>query len=270
MATPVSKAESVNVRFYFLGQEANSSKTVDNPTIIPVNSPRATPEPPTLKTTFKPPVPIRGRTRFPSQHQVNKSDGVSIRDTFKRRRCGVFTDRYFEKGENIIIERPVFSCSRQLTPKGEKWPIAEEWCKLPEVIQLRLQKRFRKLRSVPIGQKKLGWYWKKKIKRFFTEYAFANPQGTEGHIYTLGSHMNHACPSCANAEQWTESDSPNRILVRLVKAVKANDEVFIYYNNHKGASLGCAKCGFPVARDYLGDIRRSISRLLSRSQTNQT
>ncbi|EHK41044.1 uncharacterized protein TrAtP1_004444 [Trichoderma atroviride] len=247
------------------GHEGDSSKSPETPTIVLVNSPSGRPESNTLKTTTSAPAPVQGHARFPSRHDADKIQGVSIKDTFKRRRCGVFANRYFEKGENIIVERPVFSCSRQLTAKGgDKWPIAEEWCKQPEAIQLKLQKRFRKLRSVPIGKKKLGWYWREKIKRFFLEYAFVNPQKTEAHIYPVGSHMNHACTSCANAEQWTESGPPDRILVRLVKPVRANEEVLINYNNQVGASLGCAKCGPHGLRGRLGDIRRSISRLISR------
>lgn len=264
MATPVSTAESVNVCVYIPGHEGDSSKSPDTPTIVLVNSPRGGPESNMLKTTTSAPAPVRGQARFPSRHNVNKSDGVSIRDTFKRRRRGVFANRYFEKGENIIIERPVFSCGRQQTPKGEKWPIAEEWCKLPEATQLTLQKRFRKLRSVPIGKKKLGWYWQEKIRRFFFEYAFINPQQKEAHIYPVGSHMNHACTSCANAEQWTESGSPDRILVRLVKPVRANTEILINYNNKVGTTLGCAICGPHGLKGRLGDIRRSISRLIWR------
>lgn len=102
------------------------------------------------------------------------------------------------------------------------------------------------------------------MERFVLEYGFANPQKTEGHVYAVGSHMNHACISCANAEQWTESGPPNRILVRLVKAVRGNDEVLINYNNKEGSSLSCAKCGRHGLRGRLGDIRRSISRLITR------
>ncbi|KAL7901196.1 hypothetical protein HDV63DRAFT_190801 [Trichoderma sp. SZMC 28014] len=264
MATPASTAESVNVFVYILGREGDSSKSPDTPTIVMVNSPRGKPESNTLQTTMSAPAPVQGQVRFPSHHHVNKSDGVTIRDTLKRRRYGVFADRYFEKGENIIVERPVFSCNRQQTPRGDEWPVAEEWCKLPEPTQYKLRNLFRKLRSVPVGKKKLGWYWDKKIKRFFLKYAFVNPQKTAGHVYPVGSHMNHACISCANAEQWTESEFPNRILVRLVKPVRANEEVLINYNNQVGASLGCAKCGPDGLRGRLVAIRRSISRLVSR------
>lgn len=269
IATLVSTAEFVNVCVYILGHEADSSKSPDTPTIVLVNSPGGRPESNTLKTTTSAPAPVQGQPIFPSYYHDNMLVGVNIRDTFKRRRCGVFARRYFEKGEHIIIERPAFSCGAQQTPKGEKWRVAEEWCRLPEETQLSLQKRFRKLRSVPISMEKLGWYWQKKMKSFLLEYGFANPQRTEGHVYAVGSHMNHACISCANAEQWTESGPPNRILVRLVKAVRANDEVLINYNNKEGRKLSCAKCGPHGLRDRLGDIRRSISRLLTRPNQNE-
>ncbi|KAL6908661.1 hypothetical protein GGI43DRAFT_379504 [Trichoderma evansii] len=249
-------------------QESNTSKTPDRPTIILVNSQRGRPESITLKTAA--PAQTSAPARFPPPNHVNKLDGVSIRDTFTRRGRGVFADRNFERGENIITERPLFSCGRQKMPAREKWPIAEQWCKLPLENQLKLQDRFRKLRSAPIGKDKLGWYWGKMIKRFFLEYAFCNPQGTEGHVYALGSHMNHACRHCANAEQWTESAYPDRILVKAVTPLKAGDEILISYNKQRGASFGCAICSPPGLRDRLGVIRSNISRLISRLKTTNT
>ncbi|UKZ88133.1 uncharacterized protein TrAFT101_003897 [Trichoderma asperellum] len=240
-------------------QEANIFKTPDRPTIILVNSQRGRPE----STTFKTATPARAAC-FPPPNHVNNCDGVSVRETFTRRGRGVFADRNFEKGENIITERPVFSCGRKKTSAKDNWPIAEEWCRLPLEHQLKLQNHFRKLRSVPIGKDKLGWYRERMMKKFFLEYAFCNPQRTEAHVYALGSHMNHACRHCANAEQWTESDSPNRILVKVVRPLKAGDEVLINYNKQRGAWFGCAICSPPGLRDRLGDIRSSISRLISR------
>lgn len=268
MTIPVSKAESINVCVYILGQEANTLKTPDRPTIILVNSQRGRPESVTLKSAT--PAQVSAPAHFPPPHHVNKLDGVSIRDTFTRRGHGVFAGRYFEKGENIITERPIYSCGRQKTPAREKWPIAEEWCKLPLEDQLKLQSRFRKLRSAPIGKDKLGWYWAKTIRSFFLEYAFCNPQGTEAHVYTFGSHMNHACRYCANAEQWTESSFPNRILVKAVRPLKPGDEILINYNKTRGASFGCAICNPPGLRDRLGAIRSKISRLISRVKTTNT
>lgn len=262
MATLASKAESINACVYILGQEANTFKTPDKQTIILVNSPRERPESFTFKTTT--PARASAPAHFPPHGQVNNADGVSVRDTCTRRGRGVFADRNFERGANIITERPLFSCGRQKTPAGDYWPIAEEWCKLPLENQLKLQNHFRKLRSAPIGEDKLGWYKARMIKKFFLEYAFCNPQRTEAHVYALGSHMNHACRHCANVEQWTESDSPNRILVRVVTPLKAGDEILINYNKQRGASFGCAICSPPGLRDHIGDIRSNISRLISR------
>ncbi|KAL7927509.1 hypothetical protein ACQKWADRAFT_276977 [Trichoderma austrokoningii] len=241
--------------------DENSFTTPDKPTILLVDSPGAKSKSATFQTAA--PAPVLEKIHVHAPGQPPKFDGVEIKDTYKRRRCGVFANRYLGRGELILAEHPLLSCGRQHTSKGEKWPVAGEWCKLPEDDQLELRNRFRKLRSIPIGTARLGWYWQRKIKDFFIEYAFSNPQRNKGHVYAVGSHINHACMSCANVEQWTESAFPHRILVRVVRPVRPNEEVLIYYNSRRGASLTCPNCGSKGLRDRLGDFCRIISRVVS-------
>lgn len=164
---------------------------------------------------------------------------VTIADTGTRRGLGVFCTRNCDKGQTIIVERPSISCIHWKQRWGRR-TIAAEWTKLQPEVQTKLTNIFRRLKNVPTG-KKLQPHEEKKLHRFIDEYAFWDPQRDKAHIYILGSHINHACVSCANAEQWTDSQWPNHINVKLVKPVEAGNEVFINYNR-AGLSFKCAVC----------------------------
>ncbi|KAH6606436.1 hypothetical protein Trco_005589, partial [Trichoderma cornu-damae] len=190
------------------------------------------------------PVHILGTSEVKDKTR-ERAEAVTIEETFARRGRGVFVIGNFEKGHNIIAERPIITCSHWRQSNGVK-TVAEEWCALPIEDQIELRTRFRKkLRYVPVGRSSLGPIYRMILEKFILEYGFCNPQRSLAHIYVLGSHMNHACMSCANAQQWTESDAPHRIIVRLVKPLKAGDEVFINYNRRQGPTLQCPLCGYP-------------------------
>lgn len=117
-----------------------------------------------------------------------------------------------------------------------------------------LQDRFRKLRDIPVNEP-LNGAQIRKLERFVDEYGFWEPQQTNAHIFMLASHINHACVSCANAEQWTDAECPHAISVKLTRPLKAGDEVFINYNR-PGLSFKCSVCsphGVKAALKAVGD-----------------
>lgn len=159
---------------------------------------------------------------------------------------GVFAKVDLEKGHKIIVERPILSCIHWMLRKGLR-TVSKDWMKLSLEDQQQMTSYFTRLRDVPIGGKPLLPQHKKVLEKFIEEYGFWDPQRARAHVYLLVSHINHACISCANAEQWTDSSYPHRITVKLVKPVKAGKEIFINYNRR--TPFGCALCGPTSFRD---------------------
>ncbi|KAM0254442.1 hypothetical protein ACHAQJ_006782 [Trichoderma viride] len=261
MAAPVSRVKTINACFYILDKEANASQAVSKPTIVLINPENGMPE-------SEGPINVKQTLTPASEAYVNNWQAVSIKHTKTRRGLGVFATKDFKKMHRIIVEPPIITCAYRI-PIDRNRTVAEEWCALSTETQLRLRARFRSLQYVPIGQDSLSWFWKKLLERFVLEYAFCNPQKSLAHIYVLGSHMNHACSRCANAEQWTESSFPHHIVVTLVKPVKAGDELFINYNRKQGPSFGCALCSPPGIMDRLDVLWGNISQWFSGFRTNE-
>ncbi|KOS19327.1 hypothetical protein ESCO_000891 [Escovopsis weberi] len=159
---------------------------------------------------------------------------------------GVFAKFDFERGHKIIVERPILSCIHWMLRNGLR-TVSQDWMTLPLENQQQMTSYFSRLKDVPIGGKTLLPQHKKVLEKFIEEYGFWDPQRARAHIYLLVSHINHACISCANAEQWTDSSYPHRITVKLVKPVKAGQEIFINYN--RKTPFGCALCGPLSFRD---------------------
>lgn len=164
---------------------------------------------------------------------------VRIFESGGRRGRGVFALVDLPGKHNIIIEPPVLSCIHWRQRHGKR-TVSQEWLKLAPYLKTGLQRDFRKLKDVPCGNH-LERRHRRQLERFIDEYGFWEPQRINAHIYTLASHINHACVSCANAEQWTDSKAPHTITVKLVKPLKKGDEVFINYNR-PGLSFRCAVC----------------------------
>lgn len=245
VAAMVSWIGTINMCFCFLGQEeANAFKDTDKPTIFLVNKEMGYESRGSASTSASDTLSL-GR-------HVNNWEAVAIRETFTSRGRGIFVTGNLDRGHKIIVEEPVFTAA--LPWPQSRWgsSIAQEWCRLPLDHQLRLKAVFRKrLRYVTTGSEKLGWFHRILLEDFMMEYAFVNPQKSLAHVYLLGSHINHACIRCANAQQWTDSAEPHRIRVTLVKPLKAGEEVFIHYNRQVGHSFGCAVCGRPSMMDQL-------------------
>ncbi|KAL7950649.1 hypothetical protein V8C42DRAFT_340266 [Trichoderma barbatum] len=177
-------------------------------------------------------------------------DAVAIRDTGTSRGLGVFVTRNFARHHRIICEPPIFSCTPPVRndAASRRRRFARTWCSLSLEDQEWLKSHFSKLRHIPTGQQKLTLIQSIYLHNWVLEYAFSNPQRSMVHIYRFGSHINHACRSCANAEQWTESTSPHCIFIKLIENVKAGDEIFINYNRTVGNAFGCAVCGLIEGR----------------------
>lgn len=166
-------------------------------------------------------------------------DAVCITNSTTRGRCIIATQD-FPSRHQIIVEKPAISCVHWRQRRGKK-TIGDEWDKLTPTAQHKLQETFHKLRNIPNFTYPDG-KGRKQLEKFVEEYAFWDSQSTYAHIYALASHINHACSTHANAQQWTDSGHPNLITVTLVKDVKAGDELFINYNKGR-MPFSCPFCG---------------------------
>lgn len=177
-------------------------------------------------------------TLRPEDGLSKNCDILSIRHTGTKRAVGVFAQSDLPSGYIIISEPPALSCVHW---KQGKRTVSEEWLKLSHKQRETLRMWFRKLQKVAHGgNDSFKSDDKKRLEKFISNYAFSDPQRDRAHIYALGSHINHACRTCANAQYWIDSTQPNRITVRTVKSVKAGDEIFICYN--KRVSYRCPLC----------------------------
>lgn len=166
-------------------------------------------------------------------------DAVCITTSTTRGRC-ITATRDFPSRHQIIVEKPAISCVHWRQRRGKK-TIGDEWDKLTPPAQKKLQNTFPKLCGIP-GCTRLDEKGRRQLKKFIEEYAFWDSQSTRAHVYPLASHINHACSTHANAQQWTDSGHPNLITVTLVKDVKAGDELFINYNKGR-MPFSCPFCG---------------------------
>ncbi|KAF7533448.1 hypothetical protein G7Z17_g13511 [Cylindrodendrum hubeiense] len=175
---------------------------------------------------------------IPAPSLPQNHDAIYITNSSNRGRC-VHAIQNFPSRHKIIVEQPAISCVHW---RQGKWmrTIGDEWEKRSVEARLRLQQTFKKLEDIP-SDTRLTKQERKQLNKFVKEYAFWDSKGTNAHIYRLASHINHACARHANAEQWTDSAYPNYITVRLVKDVRADEEIFINYN--KGhMPFGCPFC----------------------------
>lgn len=199
-----------------------------------------------FSTNYKPPL-------CPDDGLSRNCDILSIRHTGTKRAVGVFAQSDLPSGYIIISEPPALSCVHW---KQGKRTVSEEWLKLSHKQRETMRMWFRKLQKVAHGgNDSFKSDDKKRLEKFISNYGFSDPQRDRAHIYTLGSHINHACRTCANAQYWVDSTLPNRITVRTVKSVKAGDEIFICYN--KRVSYRCPLC--PRMQTFSGILRTFIN-----------
>ncbi len=194
-------------------------------------------------------------------HPQNEA-AVAIRKTGAARGLGVFVTANFPKKHVVILETPVFSS--KLYTIGRRHKVnnaAQDWLKLSRARKDELRNTFRKLATISVGVK-LPPKDRKILEKFAAEYAFRDiKRSNTGYIYKLACHMNHACESCANCSYWVEGDTPNKIVVKLGKAVEKDQELFIHYG--KRVSYKCAVCPYRSTRwgRLLSGIGRSLRRI---------
>jgi hypothetical protein len=150
---------------------------------------------------------------------------------------GVFTKYACPSRTKIIDEAPLVSSIFWGQRHGKR-DIAKVWEEaLNDISRDLIRARFQQLRDVPdLPTRKHKD--RKKLERFVEQYAFWDTSRTKAHIYWWTSMINHACVTCANAEFWI---TPERAVVRLVKPLAADEELFIHYNR-AGLAFGCAVC----------------------------
>jgi predicted RNA-binding Zn-ribbon protein involved in translation (DUF1610 family) len=109
-----------------------------------------------------------------------------------------------------------------------------------------LTRTFAPLRNMPT-RRNLNIIQKRRLRKFKRNYAFQDPMGTRALIYGLASHINHACPDCAQAIFLVEAKNPHEITVRLQKNVRADEEIFIHYGKSR-LNFDCPLCdtGKPI------------------------
>lgn len=165
---------------------------------------------------------------------------VTIKDTNTPRELGVFVNVDLPSRHKVIVEDPIISCIHWRQRKGVR-TIGEEWLKLKPRVRADLRNTFKRL-SVVKSEETMSPSDRKKLEGFMEDYAFWDGRMSNAYIYKLVSHINHACPSCANAQHWVDSQDPNCISIRLVRNVKAGEELFIHYGK-TNLSFRCAVCG---------------------------
>lgn len=164
-------------------------------------------------------------------------EAIEVRDTQSKRGLGMYARYDIPKNTKIIEEAPAISCVHW---KGKK-TIAQEWLRLPIAKQQSLVDGLHRLKGLPVGAKTLMDKEVKQLEGFIRDYAFLDPQKAKAHIFPFTGHINHACARCANAQLWVDSADPHKMTVRMVKDVRADDEIFIHYNRNDLA-FGCALC----------------------------
>lgn len=167
-------------------------------------------------------------------------DAVVVKDTKSRRGRGVYARVDLPKGHPVIVEEPMISCIHWRQRKGIK-NVGEQWMKLTPKARSDLRNTFPKLLGIK-SDKTLSSSGRKKLEQFIDEYAFWDGRRDWAHIYHLGSLINHACGSCANAYHWTDAEAPNLQTIRLSRDVVAGEELFIHYGK-RNLSYGCGVCG---------------------------
>lgn len=188
--------------------------------------------------------------------RLRNFDVVYIGDTGTARGLGVFASHNLSKGHKIIVEKPAISCIHFKQHKTA----AAEWQKLPVSKQQELVSRFRKLKGVPVGTRvPLDKKQIKRLESFIGDYGFSDPNRGRAHVFSLTSHINHACRSCANAQHWTDGIEGNHMTVKLIKDVSAGDEIFVHYNRTK-LGFGCAVCPADSAVDRITAFTNSSKR----------
>ncbi|KPM40944.1 hypothetical protein AK830_g5577 [Neonectria ditissima] len=167
-------------------------------------------------------------------------DAIYIRPSQTCKGYGVFATRALPPRYPIIIETPRISCIHW-SQRGGTRTIGDEWEKLDPQARATLCHYFRTLKDLPAAAEP-GSKNRKLLEKFVEEYAFWDTTRANCHIYDIASHINHACPSCANAEQYTEHNEPNKITVTLARGVREGEELFINYNKRR-LRFGCGGCG---------------------------
>ncbi|KAI5466222.1 hypothetical protein BGZ63DRAFT_400620 [Mariannaea sp. PMI_226] len=157
---------------------------------------------------------------------------------------GIFAAEPLFSGHTIVVEEPAISCIHW-RQRGGKRTIGDVWNRLSAERRNELGTSFSKLSAIPI-EGNASRRDRKKLETFVQEYGFRDSGLSNAHIYHIGSHINHACLQCANAEFWINSEHPYNITIRLTKNVDPGMEIFIHYNK-EGLVYGCGSCG-PRAR----------------------
>ncbi|KAH7328897.1 hypothetical protein B0I35DRAFT_418688 [Stachybotrys elegans] len=179
-------------------------------------------------------------------------DVVQKENTRSRRGQGVYTKRRLEAKRVVIEEAPAIWCIFWKERWGKRDIVSVWEDEFSDAQRNKARHRFKRLKDLP---DRLDKKQKKQIMRFVKDYAFWGGAKDKAFIYSLGSHINHACADCANATVTIESEVPNIMGVRLRQILEPGQEIFIHYGRSK-LPFGCAVCS--KGRSRLGRLVDSV------------
>ncbi|KAL7819667.1 hypothetical protein V8C26DRAFT_23845 [Trichoderma gracile] len=177
--------------------------------------------------------------------KVRNEFAVVVQDTNTRRGHGLFATTDLVPDHLLLSEQPALSfwMPRDVSMANMRREFEAQWCDLLVHEQEALRAEFPRLRPVPSGRRTLSLFQSIMLYNFALEYSYSSPDGDFANIYSLASRINHACRGCANAVRGMDWYEPHRILITLVKPVKAGEEILIHYNTMEGSKFACAVCG---------------------------
>lgn len=155
-------------------------------------------------------------------------DAVFIRRVTTDPRCGLIARLDMAADHRIIYETPLMSCEKPRWYWRGHHKTALAWTTLSRQTRDELQHGFAGLRGLST-ETSLSRSQRRQLEGFVKTYASADTSGNRVHIYSIASHINHACGRCANARAWADSDSPNYMSVTLLRPVKAGEEILVNY-----------------------------------------
>ncbi|KIL94926.1 hypothetical protein FAVG1_01857 [Fusarium avenaceum] len=176
---------------------------------------------------------------------------VHIRHTGTERGRGVFAKRNLTRNKIIIDkELPIL--------KSDRNSLRADWNLTSLHTRREVAGLFSRLANIPTDRALVADEPSEMIiEDFRRDYAFPDPTGSRSLIYTVASHLNHACTDCANAEWIVDADEPHRITVQVTKRVRANKEIFITYGDDWGnLPFICSECAKKRAKENAELARR--------------
>lgn len=190
-------------------------------------------------------------------------EAVFLGETGGSRGSGLFCRVETPIRRRIIQEDPVMTCDLMLKRKQrcvyylKRRDVRRMWKNIDMRDKEQLKRTFWKLRFIP-SERDLDLYSLHRLRNFLLEYGFESTAAGQKRvlIFKLSSQVNHACPSCANAEFMVDSQT-SIISVSVARELAVNEEVLFHYGRGK---LPCCVCKDLTAREVVGSAVNMLYR----------